>query len=217
MRLRHFVRKLWVMGWKRNDLQFSVGGDALIFAALLLLIFPLKWLIAAIMAALWHEFCHYLAVKLCGGRIDMIRVAKNGTVMRSQIHNAGYELICVLAGPLGSLALILLARWIPRIAFCAAVHGIYNLMPIYPLDGGRAFHIFAESILPHNIARRVCACLEWIVRIGICAAGVLLTLRFKEGYLPIIFAVMFFIKTKSEKDLANRGGRRYNSPTIVLR
>ena len=52
----------------------------------------------------------------------------------------GRELICILAGPAASLLLLCLARIFPRVAICGLIQGCYNLLPIAPLDGGRALH-----------------------------------------------------------------------------
>ncbi len=57
--------------------------------------------------------------------------------MRADGMSSGKSVICILSGPMGSLLLFLFVRWIPRIAFCGLLQGIYNLLPIYPLDGGR--------------------------------------------------------------------------------
>ena len=51
---------------------------------------------------------------------------------------AGGELLCALAGPFGSLLLALLLRHVPELAICGLIQGVYNLLPLYPLDGGRA-------------------------------------------------------------------------------
>ena len=48
------------------------------------------------------------------------------------------ELFCALAGPVGSLLLVTLQAWFPLLALCAFVQGCFNLLPLYPLDGGRA-------------------------------------------------------------------------------
>ena len=47
------------------------------------------------------------------------------------------ELLCALAGPAGSLSLLLVSEWIPRIALCGMVQGLFNLIPAGNLDGGR--------------------------------------------------------------------------------
>lgn len=52
--------------------------------------------------------------------------------------STGRELIAVLAGPAASLLLLSLVRVFPRVAICGLIQGIYNLLPIYPLDGGKA-------------------------------------------------------------------------------
>lgn len=105
---------------------------------MLFLLLPLRWILCAAIAAAFHEACHILAVSLCGGKVQKLDVGDRGAVILADGMSAGKTLICVLAGPIGSLLLMLFVRWIPRIALCALAQGIYNLLPIYPLDGGRA-------------------------------------------------------------------------------
>ena len=122
----------------RSNIRLTVSPSACILAAMLILLLPLRWVFAAIFAAAFHEACHVLAVYLCGGTVRRICVGNRGAVIRADALPTGKELICILAGPIGSLLLVLFVRWIPRIALCGLFHAFYNLLPIYPLDGGRA-------------------------------------------------------------------------------
>lgn len=63
----------------------------------------------------------------------------------------GRELLCVLAGPAVSFSLLALARFFPRIAICGLVQGIYNLLPIYPLDGGKALRCMVSLLRKHRL------------------------------------------------------------------
>lgn len=116
----------------------AISPGACILAALLLLTVPLKWLLAAWTAAVFHELCHIAAVHACGGKIWEIQIGAGGAVLETAPMTAGRELVCALAGPLGSLLLVSLVRYLPELAICGCVQGVYNLLPLYPLDGGRA-------------------------------------------------------------------------------
>ena len=54
--------RIWVSGW---------GCVAL---ALTLLVLPLPWVAAAVLAAAVHELCHYLAIAALGGQVGRIAV-----------------------------------------------------------------------------------------------------------------------------------------------
>lgn len=109
-----------------------------IFAAALLLIIPIRWIFAAFLAALAHELGHYLAVRLMGGEVSGGDISWRGARMEMFPMSPGRELVCILAGPAASFSLLVLARFFPRIAICGLIQGIYNLLPIYSLDGGKA-------------------------------------------------------------------------------
>ena len=124
-----------------------------ILGALMLLILPLNWLLAAVTAALFHEFCHYLTLKLCGVPIQGIQLSGGGAVISTGPTTARQELLCAMAGPLGGLCLLPLMRYVPRIAICAAAQSLFNLLPIYPLDGGRILRCVIEILKEKSLAK----------------------------------------------------------------
>lgn len=121
----------------RKSIDFDLSAPACFLAAAALFILPLRWLAAALIAASFHEFCHFTALRRCGVRILHLRIGITGTVMETEPMEVRQELLCALAGPLGSLVLTGAGRLFPILAICGLVQGLYNLLPLYPLDGGR--------------------------------------------------------------------------------
>lgn len=114
--------------------------------ALLLLTLPLPWLLAAVTAALFHELCHLAAVRLAGGRVTGLTIGPGGAVMEGQLPPGVGAGLAILAGPAGSLALLALCHVCPRIALCAGIQGLFNLLPLPWLDGGRALRWGMERL-----------------------------------------------------------------------
>lgn len=108
-----------------------------ILAATCILLLPFRLLIAALASAVFHELCHLLAMKLFSVPVLGIRIGTFGMVIRSGYMTPGQELLCAAAGPAGSLLLLLSAEVFPLLAFCGLIQGLFNLLPIYPMDGGR--------------------------------------------------------------------------------
>lgn len=89
-------------------------------------------------AAAIHELGHCGAVLLCGGRIRALALTAQGAVLETTPLSYRQETLCALAGPATALLLLPLIRVFPWLAFWALVQGAYNLLPVYPMDGGRA-------------------------------------------------------------------------------
>lgn len=115
-----------------------LNGGAYIRLVILLLILPINWVIAAIAAALFHELSHYTALRVLNIPVHRLEILGFGARMETGEMSEKEELLCALAGPAGSFLLLTFARWIPRIALCALIQGIFNLLPVKNLDGGRA-------------------------------------------------------------------------------
>lgn len=151
-----------------NKRATFTGGFCL-YLALALLIFPLKWLAAALLAAAFHELCHACAIRACLGKGTLVRVGIMRARMQLPPMHAAQELLCALAGPLGALLLLPLAPVCPRLAVYALVQSVYNLLPVYPLDGGRALFCAARLLLRPEYACWVCAYAQ-----GLCLGALML-------------------------------------------
>lgn len=181
-----------------GNIQFSVSKILYIYLALLLLIIPLRLIFAAVVSAIIHELFHIAAIRLMKIPIYSIHIGVRGAVIETQTMNERQELLCALSGPVGGLLLLLLVRWIPVIALTAAVQSLYNLLPLYPTDGGRVLQCSARLLWP-VIASRIVYITEVITLSVIVAFSVYGSVWLRLGIIPAAFAASLLLRTAKRK------------------
>ena len=168
---------------------FAVGPDFCVVIVLSLLVLPVQWVIGWLIAAGLHEIFHILSMRILGIKILSISLRASGAVIVSEPMDPFTELICTLSGPIGGLSALLLLRLAPQIALCAVIHSVYNLLPVYPLDGGRAVKCTAACFWNDQTVEKISRIITVMTILLLCALGLWVSLRYHLGVLPMILPV----------------------------
>ncbi len=165
-----------------------------------------------VIAVTLHEYGHYIVAKKLGYSVEGMVFAVYGTSLKtSNIYKPKDEVVISLAGPMVNIILVLLcvAMWwiVPtsylfteRFVFCNIIVLVFNILPIYPLDGGRVI----LSVLSTKISRtklekmssRICLIL------GICLIFLfLVSIYYAINYNLLITG--FFLTLNSTVNSAN--------------
>lgn len=182
-----------------DRLRISVSLGLYFFLALLILLIPLRWLTAAIVSVAVHELFHIGAIRCFGHHICSIHIGADGARIQTPPMPLWQELLCALAGPIGGIFLLLFARWFPMLALCSGFHTLYNLLPVYPQDGGRALRCGAQLLLPDKWANFCCAVVENLCLAGVGALGFYGTFILNAGLFPFLFAILFLWRSYKMK------------------
>lgn len=125
--------------------NISVEAGAYFVLCLFLLLLGPKWTLSILFAAMIHELGHIAMLWCWGKRICGIRILPFGARIDTEFLSGEEGIFCALAGPAAGLLLLFFWRWIPKVSFCALVQSGFNLLPVYPLDGGRALRYWWEQ------------------------------------------------------------------------
>ena len=173
------------------DCKIECSGLWYILLAVLCLVVPLPWVLSALIAGLVHEAGHILAVILAKGSIHSVYIGAGGAIMESSPLNPPWELVSILAGPVCSFSLMMVCDIWPRIALCGLIQGLYNMLPIYPLDGGRVLACLTETLFRPDAAKKVCGLIKCITIFLIVTGSLWGGMRYNLGIAPILSSAIF--------------------------
>lgn len=159
--------------WKCGRLTVTWGAPAMLLLALAIGAGTVLPLVA--LSALCHELGHLSALFLAGARVEEIRLTAFGAEIRADTRYLPYgrEILCTLAGPAVNLVLAVVLSRVAGDYLLAGANvllGVFNLLPLPALDGGRILYLLISWALDPMLADGVC---RWV---GLACGGVLTAL-----------------------------------------
>lgn len=168
--------------------------------AVLLMIFPPVLLLAILSAALLHEAGHYAALRWMKGTVKSLSITQFGAEMEVEGRlSYRQELLLAAAGPSVNLLLAAVlsqlgARWELCYLF-GGVHlvlGLFNLLPVLPLDGGMLLWNAASWCLGPFTADRISA---WVgVSSALLLTGAALWMLWQGGSPFLLLAAFGLLR-----------------------
>src|SRR6185436_2286127 len=122
--------------------------------------YALLWIPILFISVLFHELAHAAMIGLFGfGSSRVVLTGMGGVTINSRRAKPWQDMLISLAGPISSFALMFLCIWIyqavpaarqdrmvaellPRMVQANFFWGLFNLIPVAPLDGGHAVREF---------------------------------------------------------------------------
>lgn len=183
----------------------KIEKKAYLYLSGALLLLPLRCLLAFVVAAVVHELGHILVLYLLKIRIYNVEFGVFGAKIDTECMAPWQELLCALAGPISGFTLLLFFRWMPLTAIFGIFQSLYNLLPVYPGDGGRILQSCANMLLPPNVAQKICRIIEVLFLISAAGIGIYLTFCLRLGLIPIVISALLI-----------RGWRKKHLQTWVM-
>lgn len=180
---------------------------------LFILLSDLRLLTALCLAALCHEIAHCVVLHLFHGTIKDITFTVFGAEMKiAETVGYGAEWLSVAAGPGCNLLLAALLALLGKsnetwylFSGAQAVLGIFNLLPVRPLDGGNLLWITVAMLTEPYTADTVCRWVGFSFSLLLAALCLWLFIACGGGF-PLLAAIGLLGKSLNEIGLVK--GRR---------
>ncbi len=180
--------------------KMEVSGGFLLIAAILLYLDTENVVLLAMLAAALHEAGHWVVIRLLGGRVGLLRITAVGAELRLSpvcVLSWAGELAAALAGP--GINIITAVAAVALFGTRAYLFGglsimlaLFNLLPILPLDGGRALLVFFTLLVGEEKAQSACRDLSLVLAGLLLLASLILLLRHSGNFTLLLVAGWLF-------------------------
>ena len=151
--------------------------------------------VSSLLLVFAHEAAHWLTLRVLGGRGGFFSVTGGVRLSQSRALSYPAELCILLAGPVANLSLALLFYIIGERALLAQslMLGIFNLLPIRMLDGGRALETALSAFLPLTAAASIAETVSALTSFSLIISSLYIVFRTGEGaYLVFLSFLCFY-------------------------
>jgi len=182
--------------------------------------YALLWIPVLFVSVLIHELAHAAAIGIFGfGSSHIVLGGMGGVTINQRRARPWQDLIISVAGPASSFLLWWLADWVgehvavartdrmlvallPRLAGANFFWGIFNLIPVPPLDGGHATREFFRMFLSERNAFIIAIWIAIIVGSGVALVSLLLL---KQIFISIYIAWFVYMAVQQWQYFKSHG------------
>ena len=180
----------------------SFSSGAILVLSVLYFFGGLEYLIGFFAAVVIHELGHIVVINLCGGNVRSISVNAFGAVIDYYgINEMHKELLSIAAGPAAGFALSYAASFFGNFysnklllttAGISLLLSVYNILPIYPLDGGRFVNALLKIKLSEGKAEQTVRAIGLITSLTMTIFG-LVSIKQNYGFALLFAAICTFM------------------------
>ena len=191
--------------------KYRISPLMLMLMAAFIIIDGTWFALFAVMCALWHEIWHMIILHILGGNTQSVSFSQYGIGLKTNVLSYRQEAAVALAGPAASLALTVVFAVIARyfvfteitvfIAFSNFALFLVNILPVYPLDGGRALHCFLCMHLNIPNAIRLTRIISVIFLLPITVFSAIILIRTGYNLSLMIICIYLAILLIGVKDI----------------
>ena len=142
-----------------------------------------------------HELGHFLCAKILNIEVDKIIIYPLGGISKFNLPlNSSQitEFLILISGPLFQfLAYILLKKYYTRYTELIDLYhyGIlfFNLLPVYPLDGGKLINLLLSYFLPYKLSLKATIFISYVFIL------LLILMNCKHIYINLIIIIIFLV------------------------
>lgn len=164
---------------------------------------------AALLPIAVHELSHILALRLLGQKITGITADARGLCIRyrGSCSKTGH-ILAALAGPLGGALYALVGftdiAWLRQSAALSILLTAFNLLPLLPLDGGRAFSLLCAMTLGEKRGAQLYRGVSAVCLTLLLTGGVYLAV-WKKSTVLLAAAIWLLLFQNEEEALVKSG------------
>jgi len=172
--------------------RVRVSGGALLALAAVYFFDSLEFALLVLAAALAHELGHFLACRALGLELEVFEIDLWGLNLRlGGVLPYRADAAAALAGPLASLLFAFAAALFGRhggfqngyvLAGVSFLFFFFNILPIYPLDGGRALYALLALRSGPETADKVCTVVGCALILILLCAGAYVFIRTRVNF-----------------------------------